>query len=212
VRRQIHRWALRSEFLDSLRCQRGGGGVWRYAVDRSAEHQVLRVGGVAREENYSVVLLDYDRQVAKGVAGRGNEMNITCLGQLEALWERPEGTRREVDLPRPEPLRPAVWQEAAQLSQRSGGLLQLYSGDEDLAVGKVAKAPSVIGVKMRHYDPADIGRVKAETPQGWTRLLVLLNPFAYAEAKVGVPAWEVSVPRHGPSRPYRRRSGPRGAR
>ena len=59
--RQIHRRALCSELLDSLQCQRGGGGVWRYAVDRSSEHQLLRVGGVTGEEKDSVVLLDYDR-------------------------------------------------------------------------------------------------------------------------------------------------------
>ena len=71
-----------------------------------------------------------------------------------------------------------MWQKSTQLSYRSRGFLQLDSGDEDLARGKVAKASGVIGVEMGHRDPAHIGRVKAKPSQGRNRLVVLVDPLA----------------------------------
>ena len=65
---QVHGRARSGQVPDALEAQRRGGGVRRHAVDRSSQHQLLRVGGVAGEEDGDVVLLENDRQVAGGVA------------------------------------------------------------------------------------------------------------------------------------------------
>jgi hypothetical protein len=82
---------LRGELLDPPQRHRGGGAVRRDTINRATQHQLFGVGGITGEEEERVVVLDDDRQMAGRVAGRGNEMNVTRLGQVDAVRKRPEG-------------------------------------------------------------------------------------------------------------------------
>ena len=67
------------------------------AVHRSAEHGVLGVGAVAREEDRVVAVLDDDGELAGAVAGDGDERDVAGLGQPQAGGKRPERAGCEVD-------------------------------------------------------------------------------------------------------------------
>ena len=67
------------------------------AVDLAAQQQVLGVGAVAGEEDGVVAVFDEHAELAGGVAGDGDEGDVACLGQAQALREGPERLRLEVE-------------------------------------------------------------------------------------------------------------------
>src|SRR5918996_2838596 len=67
------------------------------AVDLPAEHQLLRVGAVAGEEDGVVALVDEHADLPGSVAGKGHERDVAGLGQAQALRERPERLRLKLE-------------------------------------------------------------------------------------------------------------------
>src|SRR4029453_14139588 len=69
----------------------------------AAQHQVLGVGAVAGEEDGLIALVDEHADLPGGVAGDGDERDVACFGQAQALRERPERLRLELERGRLEP-------------------------------------------------------------------------------------------------------------
>ena len=92
VRDQVHggiRPGVRADPLvgESLLCVVGPD-----AVCFPAEHEILRVRAVAREEDGVVSVLDENADLTGGVAGNGYERDVAGFGQAQALRERPNGS------------------------------------------------------------------------------------------------------------------------
>jgi len=80
---------------------------------------------------------------------------------------------------------------AAQASPPPGGELELGPRDEDLVVGEVVQAASVVGVQVGHHDPAHVARADAEPLELRADLLLGLDPLAEG-TDAGVPAGKVA--------------------
>ena len=74
------------------------------AVDPPAEHQALGVGAVAGEEDSVVVVFDENADLAGGMTRDGHERDVAGFGQAQALRERPQRLRLELE---------QVWSEPA---------------------------------------------------------------------------------------------------
>src|ERR687891_1495121 len=163
------------------------------AVDLPAEHQLLRIGAVAGEEDGVVALVDEHADLPGGVAGKGHERDVAGFGQAQALREGSERLRLELNQRWAEPCGPALVRDvAAQAATEAGGVLELRASDEDLVVGEVVQAAGVIGVQVSQHDPADVARLDAESLQLRADLLLRLDPLAKG-AEARVPAREVTA-------------------
>ena len=139
-----------------------------------------------------VTLLDDDGDLSRGVARRRDERDITGLGQPQARAEGPERSCRQVDRRRVERGRPALVRVPADPAEEPAGVLQLGARDEDLAVREVMQAARVVGVQMRHHDPAHVARPDAEPLELRADLLLGCDVLADREAQKRVPAREVA--------------------
>jgi hypothetical protein len=162
------------------------------AVDPPAEHQVLGVGAVAGEEDSVVVVFDEHADLAGGMTRDGHERDVADFGQAQAPRERLNLLRLELEQGWPEPGRPVLVRNvAAQPAAQPRAELELRARNEDLGVGEVVQAAGVIGVQVRHHEPAHIARADAEPFKLGPDLLLGLDPFAES-ADTRMPAGEVA--------------------
>src|SRR4029450_13031287 len=147
---------------------------------------------VAGEEDGLVALVDEHADLAGGVAGDGYERNVACFGESQALWERPQRLRPELEQGWPEPGWPVrVRDVAAQAAAQARCEVEFRARDEDLVVGEVVQAAGVVGVRVGHHQPAHTARADADLLELGTDLLLGLDPFAES-ADAWMPAWEVA--------------------
>ena len=155
------------------------------AVHRAAEHGVLGVGAVAREEDRVVAVLDDDGELAGAVAGDGDERHVAGLGQPQAGGNGPSGTGSRSIERRFEPGGPGLVDVAAQATPQSLRVVQFGTRDEDLVVREVVQPTGVIGVEMGHHDPTDIARPDPEPLELRADLLLGLDSLAHRRRKNG---------------------------
>jgi hypothetical protein len=157
------------------------------AVDFPAQHQLLRGGAVSGEEDILVALVDEHADLAGRVAGERDERDVAGFGQAQALRERPERIRLELDDGWPEPRRPALVRDvAAQASAQPRSVLELRPRDEDLVEVEVGTQVAALHAAPKHL-------AQRRPPAGQ-------EPVPHGARQLRLPGHGADQVRHQPAR------------
>ena len=83
-------------------------------------------------------------------------------------------------------------QISARLPLPTGSQLVFGTREQDLDVGEMSESPGVIGMQVRHHQPAYIGGLDAQGAELRADLFFWADPLTQPEAEVGMPPGKIS--------------------